>query len=333
MKIINEESARFLQMDKGHSESNVTRTYLDYLTSMPFGVRTLDNFDLKKAEAVLDSTHYGMKEVKERIKEFVAVGKLKSSVQGKILCFLGPPGVGKTSIGKSIADSIGRKFVRIAMGGDRDTSALKGFRRTYVGAVPGKIVRALRTAEVENPVILMDEVDKLGMRSQQGDPGSVLLEILDPEQNKEFTDDFLDAPIDLSKVLFICTANSLEGLHPALLDRMEIIHVSGYTFEEKRHILDAHLLPQALEAAGLQKGVHDFEINPKALDAIVKDYCREPGVRSLKKTINKIAEKIAYRVVQGNKTHVDEHLLKDLIGHPLFSPRTFYGNNIPPASW
>ena len=172
-------------------------------------------------------------------------------MQGKILCFYGPPGVGKTSIGSSIAKSLGREFHRISMGGDRDTSALKGFRRTYVGAVPGKIVRALKTVEVENPVILIDEVDKLGQRSQQGDPGSVLLEILDPEQNKAFTDDFLDVPIDLSKVLFICTANTLETLHPAVLDRMELIEVGGYTFAEKKQILQRHLLPEAIMKAGL----------------------------------------------------------------------------------
>ena len=223
MKVINEEMQRFLQMDKNHQESNLTRTYLDYLTALPFGRTTSDNFDLDGARKILDSTHYGMEDVKKRILEFIAVGKLKNSVQGKILCFLGPPGVGKTSIGASIADSLDRKFVRIALGGDKDTSSLKGFRRTYVGAVPGKIVRALKTVEVENPVILIDEVDKIGARSVHGDPGSVLLEILDPEQNKEFTDDYLDVPIDLSKVLFICTANSLDTLHPALLDRMEII--------------------------------------------------------------------------------------------------------------
>lgn len=175
------------------------------------------------------------------------------------MCFVGPPGVGKTSIGASIAKALGREFHRISLGGDRDTSALKGFRRTYVGAVPGKIVRALKTVEVENPVILIDEVDKLGQRSQQGDPGSVLLEILDPEQNNKFTDDFLDVPIDLSKVLFLCTANMLDTLHPAVLDRMEIIEVGGYTFDEKKHILENYLLPEAIKKAGLTTQ-HNFEI-------------------------------------------------------------------------
>ena len=181
MKTINEELQRFLQMDKNSGEMQVTRTYLEYLTKMPYGVRSVENFDLARAREILDEGHYGMEDVKQRILEFIAVGKLHNSVQGKILCFVGPPGVGKTSIGKSIADSLGRKFIRIALGGATDTSTLKGHRRTYVGAVPGKIVKALKTAEVENPVILIDEIDKIGVRSAHGDPGSALLEILDPE--------------------------------------------------------------------------------------------------------------------------------------------------------
>ena len=238
-------------MEKQHSEWQVTKTYLEILTKMPFGVHSDENFDIAMARDIMDKGHYGMKDVKQRILEFIAIGKLNQTVQGKILCFVGPPGVGKTSIGESIAKSLGREYHRIAMGGDRDTTALKGFRRTYVGAVPGKIVRALKTVEVENPVILIDEVDKLGQASQQGDPGSVLLEILDPEQNKQFTDDFLDVPIDLSKVLFLCTANMLDTLHPAVLDRMEIIEVGGYTFQEKKQILERYLLPDAYLKAGL----------------------------------------------------------------------------------
>jgi ATP-dependent Lon protease len=251
MKVINEEVQRFLQMDKHHSEFQVTRTYLEYLTKMPYGVSSPENFDLQQAKEVLDEGHYGLNEVKQRILEFIAVGKLHNSVQGKILCFVGPPGVGKTSIGESISKALGRKYVRIALGGDKDTASLKGFRRTYVGAIPGKIVRALKTAEVENPVILIDEVDKIGQRSVHGDPGSALLEILDPEQNTAFTDDYLDVSIDLSKVLFLCTANMLDTLHPAVLDRMEIIELSGYTHSEKRHIMDTYLIPEAIRNAGL----------------------------------------------------------------------------------
>ena len=238
-------------MEKHHSEVQVTRNYLEYLTKMPYGVSSQENFDLKIAREELDAGHYGLDEVKQRILEFIAVGKLHNSVQGKILCFVGPPGVGKTSIGESISKALGRKYVRIALGGDKDTSSLKGFRRTYVGAIPGKIVRALKTAEVENPVILIDEVDKIGQRSVHGDPGSALLEILDPEQNNAFTDDFLDVPIDLSKVLFLCTANMLDTLHPAVLDRMEIIEIAGYTHREKRHIMDSYLIPDAIKKAGL----------------------------------------------------------------------------------
>ena len=235
--------------------------------------------------------------MKQRILEFIAVGKLLNSVQGKILCFVGPPGVGKTSIGQSIADALGRKFIRIALGGATDTSTLKGHRRTYVGAIPGKIVKALKTAEVENPVILIDEVDKIGQRSQSGDPGSALLEILDPEQNNAFTDDYLDVPIDLSKVLFLCTANDLSTLHPAILDRMEIIEIAGYTHHEKLHILDNYLYPNAIKKAGLADFMSNIRISADVRNFIIQNYAREAGVRSLKNYINRICEKIAYRVV------------------------------------
>lgn len=300
---------------------------------MPYGVYSEENFDIAMAKAILDKGHYGMEDVKQRILEFIAIGKLNQSVQGKILCFVGPPGVGKTSIGQSIAKALGREFHRISLGGDRDTSALKGFRRTYVGAVPGKIVRALKTVEVENPVILIDEVDKLGQRSQQGDPGSVLLEILDPEQNNKFTDDFLDVPIDLSKVLFLCTANMLDTLHPAVLDRMEIIEVGGYTFNEKKHILSEYLLPEALQKAGLIEGQHNFELPEETQDYLIEYYCREPGVRSLKKYVTKICEKIAYRIVaENNEVHVrvTEDNIEDFIGTAVFQSKRFY-KEMPPG--
>lgn len=219
---------------------------------------------------------------------------MNNSVQGKILCFVGPPGVGKTSIGQSIANALNRKFVRIALGGVGDTSALKGHRRTYIGALPGKIVRALKTAEVENPVIMIDEVDKVGQRSTHGDPAAALLEILDPEQNKEFTDDFLDVPIDLSKILFLCTANALDTLHPAILDRMEIIKVAGYTHEEKKHILRNFLYPDAIKKAGLSSHIANINLADGFRDFLIENYAREAGVRSLKKFINRICEKIAF---------------------------------------
>lgn len=322
-------------MDKHSSEMQVTRTYLEYLTRMPYGVRSEENFDLKRAKEVLDEGHYGLDDVKQRILEFIAVGKLHNSVQGKILCFVGPPGVGKTSIGKSIAESLNRKYIRIALGGATDTSTLKGHRRTYVGAVPGKIVKALKTAEVENPVILIDEVDKIGGRSSQGDPGSALLEILDPEQNSAFTDDYLDVPIDLSKVLFLCTANDLSSLHPAILDRMEIIELAGYTHHEKLHILDNYLYPEAVKKAGLVDYMSNIRISSDVRNFIIENYAREAGVRSLKNFTNKICEKIAYKVVSCSDPaetmliDVDKTDLEDYIGPPIFSSKRIYDKTPP----
>jgi Lon-like ATP-dependent protease len=221
------------------------------------------------------------------------------------------------------------------LGGDRDTSTLKGFRRTYVGAIPGKIVRALKTTEVENPVLLIDEVDKIGQRSIHGDPGSALLEILDPEQNNSFTDDFLDVPIDLSKVLFLCTANSLETLHPALLDRMEIINIAGYTHNEKRHILDKYLLPQAIKHSGILNSDISFTITNEVKDYIIQNYCREPGVRSLKKYINKIAEKMAYEMVDNpegkREIKIDVDNIEKYIGHAIYKSSKIYSLNPPPV--
>ena len=333
-KVISEEMQRFLQMDKHASEMQVTRTYLEYLTKMPYGIRTEENFDLQRAQEVLDEGHYGLDDVKQRILEFIAVGKLHNSVQGKILCFVGPPGVGKTSIGKSIAESLGRKYIRIALGGATDTSTLKGHRRTYVGAVPGKIIKALKTAEVENPVILIDEVDKIGQRSAHGDPGSALLEILDPEQNMAFTDDYLDVPMDLSKVLFLCTANDLSTLHPAVLDRMEIIEIAGYTHQEKLHIFDQYLYPEAIKKAGLVDFMNNIRVSSEVRNFIIQNYAREAGVRSLKQYINKICEKIAYRVVssptpQSTLIDIDKTDLEDFIGPPVFSSRRIYEETPP----
>ena len=334
MKVIDEEIKRFMQMDKMHMEAQSSKTYLDYLTGLPFGVRTEENYDIKLAREKLDEGHYGLDDVKQRILEFVAVAKLNQSVQGKILCFLGPPGVGKTSIAEGIAKALGRKYVRIAMGGAGDTSALKGHRRTYVGALPGKIVRALKTAEVENPVLLIDEVDKIGQRSAHGDPGAALLEILDPEQNKEFTDDFLDVPIDLSKVLFLCTANTLDSLHPAVLDRMEIIQIAGYTHKEKKHILSNYLYPDAIKKAGLSSHIAKINLSAGLRDFLIENYAREAGVRSLKKFINRICEKIAFKVVE-NPEIVDECItitqenIEDFIGPPIFQSKRIYDSTPP----
>ncbi len=334
-KRIEEEINRYLAMDKNHSESAVIRTYLDYLTSLPWGITTSDSLDIPKAKVILDETHYGMDDIKQRILEFLAVGKLQGKVHGKIVCFVGPPGVGKTSIGESIARAVSRKFFRISVGGDRDTSTLKGFRRTYVGAIPGKIVQGLRNVQVENPVILIDEIDKLGIRSIHGDPSSVLLEILDPEQNIAFTDDYLDTPIDLSKVLFLCTANTEHTIPKPLLDRMEIIQVAGYTHAEKDHIFTRYLLPQAIEKAGLKGKEDQFKITPQAKKKMIEDYCREPGVRGLQRAIKRITEKIAFKMVNGEKgLEVTENNLEDYIGHPPFHSSRIY-TQTPPVffSW
>lgn len=331
-------------------ESNVIRNYLDILTSLPYGISTQENLDILTAKNILNETHYGMDGVKDRILECIAVGKLKGKIQGKILCFVGPPGVGKTSIGESIARALNRKFIRISLGGDRDTSSLKGHRRTYVGAIPGKIVKALKTAGSENPVILLDEIDKLGERSVQGDPSSVLLEILDPEQNCSFTDDYLDTPIDLSKVFFICTANNLSNIQQPLYDRMEIIEVSGYTFNEKKFIFQKYLQPKAIVNSGLDnissRVVTDennvireprFSVEEKTIEKLINDYCRESGVRSLQRFTNRIYEKvknifyifnllkIALKIVQNEyDVNVNNDNLKKYVGPASFFSKRLY---------
>lgn len=252
---------------------------------------------------------------------------MKGQVAGKILCFAGPPGVGKTSIAESIAKSLGRKFHRIALGGDRDTSSLKGFRRTYVGAQPGKIISALKKAGTENPVILLDEIDKLTTRNHQGDPSSVLLEVLDPEQNSMFTDDYLDYAVDLSKVFFLCTANDLSYVPQPLLDRLEIIDVSGYTSKEKKFIYDNHLKPKAIINSGLNDKIeYSFEVKDDAVEKLISDYCRESGIRSLQRYTNRIFEKIAYQIVSENikKIEVDITNLKKFIGPAHFSSKRIY---------
>jgi len=327
---IEEEIDRYLTMDKYHSESSVLRTYLDYITSLPWGVSTLDSLDIEKAKEILEESHYGMDDVKQRVLEFLAIGKLKGKVHGKILCFVGPPGVGKTSIGESIAKAVNRKFFRISLGGDQDTSTLKGFRRTYVGAIPGKIIQGLRTVQADNPVILIDEVDKIGIRSHHGDPGSVLLEVLDPEQNSAFTDDYIDVPVDLSKVFFLCTCNTEYTISKPLLDRMEIIQVSGYTHAEKDHIYEKYLLPKAIEKAGLKGKEQEFEITKEAKKRLIEDYCREPGVRGVQKAVGRITEKLAFKIVNNEKDlKVTEENIEDYIGHPPFHKARIYKETPP----
>jgi Lon-like ATP-dependent protease len=329
LKIFKEELERFMSMDKHSMESNLIRNYLDVLTSLPYGIYTEDNLDIINAKKILEETHYGMESVKQRILECIAVAKLKNKTGGKILCFSGPPGVGKTSIAESIAKSLGRKFHRIALGGDKDTSSLKGFRRTYVGSMPGKIINALKKTGSENPVILLDEIDKLTGRNHQGDPSSVLLEVLDPEQNYQFTDDYLDVAVDLSKVFFLCTANDLSYVPQPLLDRMEIIDVSGYTSLEKKYIYDKHLKSKGISLAGLEKDISKFNVTENAITKLISDYCRESGIRSLQRYTNRIYEKIAYKLVSSTSDsmqtiEVNENNLKQFIGQAHFSSKRIY---------
>ncbi|KAF4615751.1 hypothetical protein D9613_012421 [Agrocybe pediades] len=294
-KVFEEELAKLQGLEPAASEANVTRNYLDWLTQIPWGRHTPENYSLPHAQAVLNEDHYGLTDVKSRILEFLAVGKLRGTVQGKIICLVGPPGVGKTSIGKSIARALGRRFFRFSVGGLTDVAEIKGHRRTYVGALPGKIIQALKRVETENPLVLIDEVDKIG-RGHNGDPASALLEMLDPEQNNSFLDHYMDVPVDLSRVLFVCTANNLDTIPAPLLDRMEVLEVSGYVSEEKSVIARKYLAPQAREASGLAGA--DVQLEEGAVDVLIKYYCRESGVRNLKKYIEKIYRKAALKLVQ-----------------------------------
>ncbi|KAI9292794.1 ATP-dependent protease La [Neoconidiobolus thromboides FSU 785] len=294
-KVFDEELIKLNHLEPASSEFNVTRNYLDWLTVIPWGKRGPENYDLKNAIKVLDEDHYGLKDVKDRILEFIAVGKLRGTVEGKIICLAGPPGVGKTSIGKSIARALGREFYRFSVGGLTDVAEIKGHRRTYVGAMPGKVVQALKKVQTENPLILIDEVDKIG-RGHQGDPSSALLELLDPEQNSSFLDHYMDVHIDLSRVLFVCTANVIDTIPGPLLDRMEVIQLSGYIADEKAAIASKYLAPQAKEACGLENVQVDLQLD--TIEAIIKNYCRESGVRNLKKFIEKIYRKVAFKLVK-----------------------------------
>lgn len=322
-KVIEEELSKLSSLDKASSEYNVTRTYLEWLCNLPWGRYTSDRLELDHASAALDKDHYGLERVKEQVLEFIAVGKLRGSVQGKILCLVGPPGVGKTSIGRSIADALDREFFRFSVGGLGDVAEIKGHRRTYVGARPGKLVQALRSGGSSNPVVLIDEVDKLGS-STRGDPAAALLEVLDPSQNESFLDHYLDVPYDLSQVLFVCTANSLDPIPKPLLDRMEVLNLSGYALQEKLSIAQAHLAPRAMKDAGLPQGA--CTLTPPALTAMVEQYCREAGVRSLQKAVERVVRKVALRRVRGDESEVvvaPENLV-ELLGQPRFSSDRFY---------
>ncbi len=298
-KIALEELEKFESLSEHSAEWHVTRNYLDLLCSLPWNTVSTDQFDLDQAKTILDAEHYGLETVKERIIEFLAVRKLKADPKGSIVCLVGPPGVGKTSIGKSIAKTLGRNFFRFSLGGMRDEAEIKGHRRTYVGAMPGKIIQGLKRAGSKNPVFMLDEIDKLG-QSFQGDPASALLEVLDSEQNDTFLDHYLDIPFDLSKVLFITTANTTSTIPGPLLDRMEVIELPGYTIEEKEDIACRYVIPQEMKANGLT--VSQLRIERTALRRMMTDYAREPGLRSLQKLLSRIFRKAAAQIVRDQKT-------------------------------
>lgn len=321
--VIDEELNKLNFLEGHSSEFNVTRCYLDWLTSLPWGITSEENLKLEDAQVILDQDHYGMEDIKKRILEFIAVSQLKGTTQGKILCFHGPPGVGKTSIARSIARALNRQYFRFSVGGMTDVAEIKGHRRTYVGAMPGKIVQCLKKTGTENPLVLIDEVDKIG-KGVHGDPSSALLELLDPEQNSNFLDHYLDVPVDLSRVLFICTANVVEQIPEPLRDRMELIDMSGYIAEEKLAIAQQYLVPTARQNCGLSQ--QQLAVSEPALLALVRSYCRESGVRNLQKHIEKIARKVAYKIVkkETEEVNVTEENLSDLVGKPSFKHDRMY---------
>ena len=286
---------RLRMMQPASSEYGVTRTYVETLLDMPWRVQTKDKLDIHQAREILDEDHYDLDKVKKRIIEYLAVRKLKNDMKGPILCLVGPPGVGKTSLGRSVARALGREFVRISLGGITDESEIRGHRRTYVGALPGRIVQGLRKAGTNNPVFMLDEIDKIG-RDFRGDPSAALLEVLDPEQNVEFSDHYLEIPVDLSNVLFVATANMLDPISAPLRDRMDVIEIPGYTAHDKRHIARQYLIPKALESHGITKAHLEFEDD--ALDKVIRNYTREAGVRNLERRIAEIARAVAVRVAE-----------------------------------
>ncbi|HZE29292.1 MAG TPA: endopeptidase La [Gaiellaceae bacterium] len=316
-KAVERELSRLEKLPPASAEYGVIRTYVDWILALPWSETTEDNLDLGRAREILDEDHYDLEKVKERIIEYLAVSKLKNDLSGPILCFVGPPGVGKTSLGQSIARTVGRKFVRLSVGGVRDEAEIRGHRRTYIGAMPGTIIRSLRDAESKNPVVLIDEIDKMGA-DFRGDPASAMLEVLDPEQNSHFRDHYLDLPFDLSKVLFICTANQLETIPGPLLDRMDVIQLSGYTEDEKVGIARKYLVPKQLEAHGLSE--KQVTISDNTLHVVIREYTREAGVRNLERRIADLLRKAAREVAEGKtgKIAIDTRKARAWLG-----PRRF----------
>lgn len=366
---IDSELEKLSTLEKNSSEFNVTRSYLDWLCGVPWGKTANENYDIEVARKVLDRDHYGLQDVKDIILQFIAVGKLKGSVQGKILCLAGPPGVGKTSVARSVADALGRDFFRFSVGGLSDISEIKGHRRTYVGAMPGKLIQCLKSTGSMNPLVLIDEIDKLGS-GYRGDPASALLEVLDPSQNSSFRDHFLDVPVDISKVLFMCTANDLDRIPGPLLDRMEIVRLSGYDFPEKVAIAEQYLVPKSMGESGLmvktemdEEDSADKDLSPlatythadsvadsvaihkSAIESLVRWYAREAGVRNLAKHVDKITRKLALQVVaeeegvvlnekssrKSDEWEVTEDNLADYVGKPIYTSDRLYEKDPLPA--
>lgn len=328
LKVIDEEMDKLSTLEIQSAEYGVCRNYIDWLTIVPWGIFSKESNDIEKAKAVLEEDHYGLKDIKERILEFIGVGKLTGGVKGSIICLVGPPGVGKTSVGKSIARALNRKFFRFSVGGMRDEGEIKGHRRTYIGAMPGKMIQALKNVQTMNPVIMIDEVDKMGM-SYHGDPASALLEVLDPEQNTTFADHYLDVPTDLSNVLFIVTANVLDTIPEPLKDRMEILRLSGYIQAEKVEIAQKYLIPRNRKAMGLKAS--EVQFTKGALSQIINGYARESGVRNLENTLKKIFRKVAVKIASSpskkrpsTKTSITEKVLSKYLGKPIFTSDRFY---------
>ena len=320
------ELSKLKRMNSQVAEYSVQRNYLDLIVDLPWENYSEDNFDLEKAQKILDNDHFGLEDVKKRIIEYLAVLKLRKDMKSPILCLFGPPGVGKTSLGKSIAKSINREYVRVSLGGLRDEAEIRGHRKTYIGAMPGRIIQSVRKSGTSNPVFVLDEIDKISSGSQ-GDPSSALLELLDPEQNSSFHDNFLEIGYDLSKVMFVATANNLSTMHPALLDRMELINVSGYTSEEKVSIANKFLIKKQLSEHGMNSS--DFKISNKNIKEIINGYTRESGVRNLEKQIAKLIRNRAKNIVSNSKLndYNDENYLKDVLGPQKFFRDKYENNN------